>query len=563
MTVKHAFSSGKPDSADSSLVNASNWNAAHLTPPFVYPLIGGRVSVTPPAAKTELDAGAYRTHLDCSNLLTAHLAAMVAAAASAGTTLALEYSTDQSVWVAFASPLTVAIDATGVKVGSAITLPVPTIGPVYLRVVTTGGDNSTACVLGAVTLQEGGSVVVTPPTDFLSDAFTDTAGIDLTQHPATGGGAWLYRPFAGSPIANTGCLGSQNNGTSCSPSRISVTNGRLLIAAIIWASGAINAVPSGWTLIDSQALSNGSTLYVYWRVTSGADPTSWAWGNSVSGRVAYLTAEFSGVDTTAPVDIKTKHASASSSASVVGSGLTPSYAEDMLLMVAGAAAVETTITKPTGFTLPTNGKQAAAAVVSDALMFDLLSSMAATGDQTATWATAADNAAQMIALKNASSFGFVISDANRIRGNGGAGGSRIAYHGTAISSADYSVDATIKVMTDDNNSMLGVIARAKSSEETYYGARYNTVINKWQLFKSVFGTITTLGTDYSQTFSNGDAPVVKLTVAGTSLTLVVDGVSRVTATDSDITDAGYAGISGAGGVTNSTGLHLDTWAVQV
>ena len=79
----------------------------------------------------------------------------------------------------------------------------------------------------------------------------------------------------------------------------------------------------------------------------------------------------------------------------------------------------------------------------------------------------------------------------------------------------------------------GVIGRAGTSSETYYLARYSATSARWELWKLVNSSSTTLGT-YSQTLTAGSTYRVRLEMSGTTIRLYVDGVQQISVTDSSI-----------------------------
>lgn len=114
---------------------------------------------------------------------------------------------------------------------------------------------------------------------------------------------------------------------------------------------------------------------------------------------------------------------------------------------------------------------------------------------------------------------------------------------------DQFAEATIK----SANRYAGVAVRVSSSANTYYYLRHVATTEVCQLFKIVSGTPTQLGSDYG-TCVNGT--VIRLEVAGTTLTPYFNGTPQATRTDSAIS-SGSAGIwalnSGGNGV-------IDDWS---
>ena len=97
------------------------------------------------------------------------------------------------------------------------------------------------------------------------------------------------------------------------------------------------------------------------------------------------------------------------------------------------------------------------------------------------------------------------------------------------------------VMTVNANCAGGITARHSTSDTTFYLARHLRSTNQWQLFKFVAGTATNIGV-YAETIANGSTRTLKLTCTGTAIKVYIDGVERISVTDSAITAAGYCGL---------------------
>ncbi len=164
----------------------------------------------------------------------------------------------------------------------------------------------------------------------------------------------------------------------------------------------------------------------------------------------------------------------------------------------------------------------------------------------------------------------VLTNENRVRKNGNA---VAVYISPATSSADYAIEADVHAKTLINNDAIGILGRYDNSvltgTGTWYLARYlysTTAGNsQWQLYKDVNGTQTQLGT-FAQTITAGTNYRVRLQMVGTTISLWVDGVQRVSVTDNAVTAAGFPGVRlGSPGsavtVSNTTGLHLDNFQV--
>ena len=113
------------------------------------------------------------------------------------------------------------------------------------------------------------------------------------------------------------------------------------------------------------------------------------------------------------------------------------------------------------------------------------------------------------------------------------------YSGYTPSDADYCVEADFTIASSAQTTN-GLALRMATGAATQYFVRFAGGAGAWELYKSVAGTETGIGTNYV-----GDVPTttktVRLCASGTSLTVYVAGVSRITATDSDISAAGRPG----------------------
>jgi hypothetical protein len=131
-----------------------------------------------------------------------------------------------------------------------------------------------------------------------------------------------------------------------------------------------------------------------------------------------------------------------------------------------------------------------------------------------------------------------------------------AYASGVPPSANYTIEALFRQISDESAN-TGIVARLDTSADNHYIIRYSSDANQWQLRKTVAATPTSLGT-FNESLSNGNERTVKFVLSGSSLEVFIDGVSRITATDSDISAAGRVGMRHtalASGAT--TGIHID------
>lgn len=118
------------------------------------------------------------------------------------------------------------------------------------------------------------------------------------------------------------------------------------------------------------------------------------------------------------------------------------------------------------------------------------------------------------------------------------------YWGVAPSNADYVVSATVYVYSTVYTA-LGVSGRVSHAADTMYYAYYDSITFSWRLFKNVDGVTSALGS-YNQTLSVGAEHRLTLSMLGDQIEVLVDGVIRISVTDTSITAAGYAGLRSFG-----------------
>lgn len=149
-----------------------------------------------------------------------------------------------------------------------------------------------------------------------------------------------------------------------------------------------------------------------------------------------------------------------------------------------------------------------------------------------------------------------ISNANRLRHGSDVQEARY-YHSATPPSADYSVSVDI-VKIGSGGGSPAVCGRMHPTTTDYYWARYATSLGAWQLFVTTTGfSAEQIGSDYTQTLTAGQTYRLTLEMSGNTISLKVDGVTRVTATNTRISSSfvGKAGLrdaNTAGSDTNYT-----------
>jgi hypothetical protein len=121
----------------------------------------------------------------------------------------------------------------------------------------------------------------------------------------------------------------------------------------------------------------------------------------------------------------------------------------------------------------------------------------------------------------------------------GSGDSNGWYSSAVPASADYDVQADCFVESS-GKTICGIAARMSTSANTEYFVNYNA--GTWRLYSVSSGTESSIGTYL------GDAPTTTKTcvlrVTGTTIEVLIDGVSRISVTNSAISAAGRPGLVG-------------------
>jgi len=121
-------------------------------------------------------------------------------------------------------------------------------------------------------------------------------------------------------------------------------------------------------------------------------------------------------------------------------------------------------------------------------------------------------------------------------------------------SADYDVEAVIR--TGSTGTAFGVVGRASKTVSTFYMARWSAGF--LQLYKFVAGTATEIGTGVAQTITTNTDYTLKLSMSGSTIKLFLNGVQKISTTDTAIPANGYPGIR-----TNATtaSVQYDSFSV--
>lgn len=141
-----------------------------------------------------------------------------------------------------------------------------------------------------------------------------------------------------------------------------------------------------------------------------------------------------------------------------------------------------------------------------------------------------------------------------------ASASRSAYQATNIvpASADYTVGGFVSCRSLTTTGQIGVCGRMAGAADTYYFVRY-TDNSGFSLNKRVAGANTPLGSNFARILNIDEIAKMELVMAGTTISMLVDGVSRASVTDAAIAAAGKPGLFTAGpDASATTGCQLDS-----
>ena len=252
-----------------------------------------------------------------------------------------------------------------------------------------------------------GNIRATAPGGMNEEADAGVTGVGIygADELLTSGSATGTRTATlASAAANVGALVSLRAATTAAVNTsVSVapptgtTTDDILLATIAHAGGTLTP-PAGWTQVLTQAVT-GATLAVYRRQAGGSE-SNYTWSLNSIDALAVAVSAYDNVDTTSPVDVFASQGNGSST-SMVAPTITTTVATDQLVF-AGAVAGNIRATAPGGMGEDADiGTGSIGVYMAD----QALAAIGATGTRTATLASAAVNAAALIALRPSSTAG--------------------------------------------------------------------------------------------------------------------------------------------------------------
>lgn len=157
--------------------------------------------------------------------------------------------------------------------------------------------------------------------------------------------------------------------------------------------------------------------------------------------------------------------------------------------------------------------------------------------------------------------GSATIDANRVHNTNDAG-LHVYLHSWVPANPDYTVEADLVMLSDNDLSQAGVAARIASPANTLYSFHYRTDANVWRMEQIVGGAAAVVLGQVSQVLTVGQVYRIGVDVRGTAISGFVNGVKIISATDTAIPAAGFGGIRFLGAAAAGIGLHLDNWSVR-
>jgi hypothetical protein len=143
--------------------------------------------------------------------------------------------------------------------------------------------------------------------------------------------------------------------------------------------------------------------------------------------------------------------------------------------------------------------------------------------------------------------------------DGGGGAGQVLYRQASVmSQADCSVFAVFRLLTVTVASLF-LASRMVDNANGYEGG-YNLSLGQWEIYKRQ-GGVSALQVSLVEAFPAGTARSVELRIAGSTITLWVDSVLKLTKVDATFGAAGYSGLVGLAPATDTaaTGMHAEQW----
>jgi hypothetical protein len=217
-------------------------------------------------------------------------------------------------------------------------------------------------------------------------AATDTFTWTVTGGGGGGSIALRASAFAANPVDTKLVI----------PRPTGVQAGDVMVAAVDVKVNPTVTAPSGWTLVVSTVNGSNMTQRVYTKVATAGEPASYQWSFNESRAATGGILAYSGVSTSAPVQVFS--AQIGSSASIVAPSVTTASSGALVLGVFGIAN-GAAISPPAGMT--ERGEIASSTKIKTEVADYVPSAAGATGSKTAAAASSGPNVGQLIVLRPA------------------------------------------------------------------------------------------------------------------------------------------------------------------
>ena len=213
----------------------------------------------------------------------------------------------------------------------------------------------------------------------------------------------LIEQYTPTPYISLRSSSSANNSTGSSSLTINVpagtANGDVMVAhVVVQTAGNSIAAPSGWNIIKRLDTTNNIATATYWKVAGSSEPSSYTWSFGTSGEASGGIASYTGVDTTNPVDASMVQYN-NGTTNVDNTGVTTTYANDMLVYAVGIVSASPSISNPSGFTQ--EWKTSSSSNTTSEMSQEVASSTGATGTIHGTLSSTYSTVTHLIALKPA------------------------------------------------------------------------------------------------------------------------------------------------------------------
>lgn len=178
-------------------------------------------------------------------------------------------------------------------------------------------------------------------------------------------------------------------------------SGDLFMTSVTWntSSDSLTA-PAGWTQIDTTITDSGFALADFYHLATSSEPSSYTWTFSGSTQVVAALSDYSGVDSTNPIDVSATAVDTSNSTSHAAPSVTTTKPDDMLVNIWAYEVATTTSSFPTGDTIDWNLSNSGALSTDGSSAGNLLIGTAgATGTMTATSGSKTNALMHSIALR--------------------------------------------------------------------------------------------------------------------------------------------------------------------